>query len=170
MSHNSLDNSLDQNKQIYESLLGAKFLRAFLECNDKMQEVVRDMLDVLNDPETDEDDRQMALATLAEALFPQYHNGELGLDYEASEEEAASKFPEFREVVDELNREESTFADNLDRIMREKGISQTDLAKGIGVGQPAISNMLSRNCRPQRRTIQRLSEALGVKPDDLWPE
>ncbi len=168
MSHDTLSASLDQNKLAYESLLGAKFLRAYLECSDEMQEVARDTLEMLNDPEIDEEDRQMSLATLADALFPNYYKGELGLDYEKSEKEAADKFPEFREVVDELDREEAFFSDNLERIMREKSISQTELAQRVGVGQPAISNMLSRNCRPQRRTIQRLAEALGVQPEDLW--
>lgn len=168
MFQDTLSHSLDQNKQIYESLLGAKFLRAYLECNDEIQEVVRDTLDILNDPEIDEGDREMSLATLADALFPNYHQGELGLDYEESEEEATNKFPEFQTVVDELDREEASFSDNLGRIMSERNISQTELAQSIGVGQPAVSNMLARNCRPQRRTIQRLAEALGVQPEDLW--
>jgi len=170
MSQDTLIASLDQNKLAYESLLGAKFLCAYLECSDEMQEVVRDTLEMLNDPEIDEEDRQMSLVTLADALLPNYHKGELGLDYEKSEREAADKFPEFRELVDELDREEASFSGNLERVMGERGISQTELAQKIGVGQPAISNMLARNCRPQRRTIERLAEALGVQPEDLWGE
>jgi lambda repressor-like predicted transcriptional regulator len=169
MPQDTLSDSLDQNKQVYESLLGAKFLRAYLECNDEMQEVVRETLDILSDPETDEDDRQMSLATLADAIFPNHHNGQLGLDYEESEREAAREYPEFQQVVDEMDREEASFSDNLQRIMSQKNVSQTELADKIGVGQPAISNMLSRSCRPQQRTIQRLAQALEVHPDKLWP-
>ena len=48
-------------------------------------------------------------------------------------------------------------------------MTQEQLAAKIGVGQPAISNMLNRQCRPQRRTVKRLATALDVSPEDLWP-
>ncbi len=48
-------------------------------------------------------------------------------------------------------------------------MSQVELAAAIGVGQPAISMMLSRNCRPQRRTVECIARALEVTPNDLWP-
>jgi len=43
------------------------------------------------------------------------------------------------------------------------------LAEKIGVGQPAISMMLQRQCRPQKRTVMRIAEALGVSAEELWP-
>lgn len=48
-------------------------------------------------------------------------------------------------------------------------MTQDQLAEKIGVGQPAISMMLKRQCRPQKRTVQRLAEALGVAAEELWP-
>ncbi len=36
--------------------------------------------------------------------------------------------------------------------------------------QPAISQMLNRNCRPQKKTILRLAQALDVLPQELWPD
>ena len=68
-----------------------------------------------------------------------------------------------------MNREEDAFAQRLRKLMDEKGMTQTTLAEQLGIGQSAISNMLHRQCRPQRRTVIRLAEALGVSSDDLWP-
>ncbi len=30
--------------------------------------------------------------------------------------------------------------------------------------------MLNRTCRPQKKTIVKLAEALNVQPSDLWPD
>jgi transcriptional regulator with XRE-family HTH domain len=48
-------------------------------------------------------------------------------------------------------------------------MTQAQLADKLGLGQPAISMMLQRNCRPQKRTVVRLADALGVAPEELWP-
>ncbi|MFN9292273.1 MAG: helix-turn-helix domain-containing protein, partial [Planctomyces sp.] len=69
----------------------------------------------------------------------------------------------------ELDAEEATFAERLRAIMEAKNVSQEQLALLTGVGQPAISNMLKRQCRPQRRTIVRLAQALDVAESELWP-
>jgi len=149
-------------------LQATKFLRAYLECSDEIQAGIRDMLELLNDPNTDEDDRDMTLFTLADALFPNPHDGKLGLDLEESERLGAGYSEEMDTAVRELNQEEESFAVRLRDAMANRGINQEELAEKIGVGQPAISNMLKRHCRPQRRTILRLAEALGVTPQDLW--
>jgi transcriptional regulator with XRE-family HTH domain len=54
--------------------------------------------------------------------------------------------------------------------MERKNISQAELAKAIGVSQPAISLLLARKCRPQRRTVEKLAEALNVETRELWLE
>jgi len=152
-----------------ELLMGAKFLRAYLECSDKIQSGIREMLDVLNDPETDEDEREMTLFTLADALFPNPHNGKLGMDLEESERMGAGYSQEARHAIDEMDREEESFAERLQDAMNKQGLTQAELAEKVGIQQPAISNMLLRQCRPQRRTVARFAEALGLLPDDLWP-
>jgi len=48
-------------------------------------------------------------------------------------------------------------------------MTQEELAEKTGVGQPAISNMLNRQCRPQHRTVRRFADALGISPEELWP-
>jgi transcriptional regulator with XRE-family HTH domain len=69
-----------------------------------------------------------------------------------------------------MDQEEASFADRLRSLMEKKGLTQEQLAAKVGVGQPAISMMLQRNCRPQRRTVLRLAEAFGVSPEELWPK
>lgn len=145
------------------------FLHTFAECSDDIQKGILDMLEILDNPESDEDDRALAIHTLADALFPNPHNGKLGMDLEESESMGARYSDETRQVLEEMDAEESLFAERLERLLKERGMSQARLAELIGVGQPAISNMLKRQCRPQRRTVVRIAEALGVSPKDLWP-
>ncbi len=150
-------------------LQAANFLRAYVECSDEIQAGIRGMLEILNDPKTDEDDRNMTLITLADALFPNPHDGKLGMDLEESEELGAEYSEEMQTAVDEMDRQEETFAARLRMAMEAQGITQEQLAERTGVGQPAISNMLNRQCRPQRRTVLRLAEALSAAPQELWP-
>jgi lambda repressor-like predicted transcriptional regulator len=150
-------------------LHAAKFLRAYLECSDEIQAGIRELLDILNDPETDEDDRDATLFTLADALFPNRHEGRLGMDLEESEQLGADFSDEMRQAVEELDREEETFAKRLRAVMEQRGLNQEALAAKLGIGQPAISNMLKRQCRPQRRTVLRFAEVLEVSPEELWP-
>ena len=162
--------TLHDDVQKLQMLQASKFLRAYLECSGEVQSEIRDLLDVLNDPETDEDDRDMTLSTLADALFPNPYDGKLGMDLEESERLGVSQSEEMRHAVEEMDREEGTFAQRLGEFMDEKGMTQTTLAEQLGIGQSAISNMLHRQCRPQRRTVIRLAEALGVSPGDPWPD
>lgn len=151
------------------SLLFAKFFHGFMECSDEIQAAVREMIEIVVDPESEEDERKMALATIADALFPNRDDGEIGVELEESERMGAEYSDETRQVLDEMDQEETTFAQRLRTMMTEKRMTQADLAERIGVGQPAISMMLNRQCRPQRRTIIQLAEALGVAPQELWP-
>jgi len=146
-----------------------KFLHAYLECSNEIQEGIKEMLEIIFDPDSTEQERDMAMATIADALYPNPHNGQLGMDLEESESETPEHVPELGAVLKELDDEEATFAKNLKRAMFEREVTQKRLAEKIGVSQPAISNMLNRQCRPQRRTIERLSEALNVAASDLWP-
>jgi len=58
----------------------------------------------------------------------------------------------------------------LSKLLMEKNITQEELADRIGCTQSAISKMLTRNARPRRTTIFKLSEALKVEPTELWPQ
>ncbi len=161
--------TLETNIQKLQMLQAAQFLRAYLECSDEIQTDIRAMLDILTDPETDEDDCEMTLMTLADALFPNPHEGRMGMDLQESERLGASHSEEMRRAVDEMDKEEATFAQRLRDIMEREGVTQQTLAEKLGIRQSAISNMLNRQCRPQRRTVLRLAESLDVAPTDLWP-
>lgn len=69
-----------------------------------------------------------------------------------------------------MARQEAAFVDAVQKIMKERGITQKTLAEKTGVGQPAVSMILSRKCRPQRGTVQKVAKALGVDAKRLWTE
>lgn len=144
-------------------------LHAFMECSDQVQADIRELVKLLNDPTIDSDDRYSICLTLADALFPNPHKGKLGIDLEESERLGAEASDEMRQAVAELDQEEATFSERLGNEMKQRGISQEALAEMVGIGQPAISNILNRKSRPQRRTVVKFADALGVSPEDLWP-
>ena len=147
--------------------IGAKLLRAYLECGDELQHHAREMVSILSAEETDEDERAMALHTLAQIFFPE--RTDCAVTVEHLDECSAAHQADGVAAISQLDLEERTFAERLEAFMRERGVSQHDLASRIGVSQPAISLMLKRQCRPQRRTVSRIAAALGVAEHDLWP-
>jgi lambda repressor-like predicted transcriptional regulator len=143
---------------------------ALEECNLELREEAINLFKQLNSGELDEGERYATLALLAEILFPNADDKGLpGLDLEEAEEIAKEISPEAKEALYRMDREEATFAERLCDCMKKNGVTQEQLAEQIGVGQPAISMMLQRACRPQKRTVYRLAEALGVSPEELWP-
>ncbi len=151
------------------SSIFAKCFRAYLECDEQVQGVIREMIQIMNSPDSDEQEREMALGTLAEALFPEYDGAHLGIDIEEANKGCVENSPDGAEAQAELDQQEQAFADRLKEVMQRKGMTQAQLAERAGVQQPAISMMLNRNCRPQQRTVRKLAEALGVSPQELWP-
>ena len=113
--------------------------------------------------EADEDQKRRAIHTILEALFPS-----LAVDATEGMDQMRS-LPESQAYEREMDAQEETFADRLKATMQRKGWNQEKLAERTGVGQPAISNMLNRQSRPQTRTVFRLAEALDVPPEELWP-
>ncbi|MCZ2343233.1 MAG: helix-turn-helix domain-containing protein [Bacteroidales bacterium] len=149
----------------------APLFQAFLECSNALQQHAKTMFAVFRDPEATDEDRYLAAATLADILYPNTHEGDklLGLDLATAEQIAKTHHPEARAVLDQMDAEEATFAARLEKAMAARNITQTELARRIGVGQPAIANLLNRECRPQKRTVARLAEALDMAPTELWP-
>lgn len=163
-------NNLTDQDQMNNILGAAPLLMAFIECSNELQLHAKEMLTILQDPEADSEDRDLALMTLADILFPNTHEGDqmLGLDMKIAEE-LARDTTESKLVLEQMDEEESTFARKLESIMADRGLTQAELASRIGVGQSAIAMMLKRECRPQKRTIRRLAEGLQVSPCELWP-
>jgi lambda repressor-like predicted transcriptional regulator len=150
-------------------LRSAPLFQAYLECSDELQAHARKLFAALSDPQTDADDRALAAMTLADVLFPNPHEGELGSDLQECEAQGSQYSAETRETLERMDREEATFAERLRAVMESRGMTQVELARRIGVGQSAVAMMLQRECRPQRRTVVRMAEALEVAPRELWP-
>src|SRR5215210_7455140 len=85
------------------SRMFAHIFQAYLECDPAIQEVIREMVAIVNDPDVDEDDRAMALATLDEALFPTHSpfDGQLGLDLVDLERHATGAEAAAQEAMDQ---------------------------------------------------------------------
>lgn len=147
-----------------------RFGWALAECSDAVQEVVVRLLGVVKNPRTTAVERQRALMTIADALFPNSESGEYGLDLIASEANAAAESLPLAREVQRMNTQEAAFADRVRELMKTRQISQQELAARAGCSQPAISQMLNRTCRPQKKTILKLAEALNVQARDLWPD
>lgn len=56
------------------------------------------------------------------------------------------------------------------KLRQEHGMSQTELAKKVGVGQAHISDIELNHNAPSMDVLVRLAEALGVTVDDLLNE
>lgn len=147
-----------------------RFGRALAECSNAVQEVVVRQLGIVKTPRTTAVERQQALMTIANALFSKSESGECGLDLIASEANAAAESLPLAHEVQGKNTQESAFADRVRELMETKRISQQELAARAGCSQPAISQMLNRTCRPRKKTILKLAEALNVQARDLWPD
>ncbi|HEX8202913.1 MAG TPA: helix-turn-helix transcriptional regulator, partial [Isosphaeraceae bacterium] len=99
----------------------------------EIRAVIREMVAILNDPDVDEDDRAMALATMDEALFPTHSpfDGRLGVDLADLERHATGEEAAIQETMD---REEALFAARVESLLKERGMTQAQLAEAIGVG------------------------------------
>jgi lambda repressor-like predicted transcriptional regulator len=152
------------------SQMFARLLGTFKECSDEIQSVIVDMAGVYNSSDATEDEKEAALSTIAEALFPSQHHGILGVCLETCKEELRTS-PDLgvRTLLKQMDSEQSSFSDRVTALLDEKMMSQSDLAAAIGVKQPAISMLLSRECRPQRRTVEKIAAALKVSPEEIWP-
>jgi lambda repressor-like predicted transcriptional regulator len=159
----------DINNLVTDILRSAPLFQAYLECSDELQAHARKLFATITDPQTDDDDRALAAMTLADVLFPNPSKGELGSDLKECEAMGAQYSAETRETLERMVQEEATFAERLRAAMRARGVTQVQLAERIGVGQSAIAMMLQRECRPQRRTVLCMAEALQVSPQELWP-
>jgi lambda repressor-like predicted transcriptional regulator len=148
------------------SRMFADVFQAYMECSDEIQQAIREMVDIVHSVDATEDERDAAIVTIAEALFPSKHKGTLGMDLQECPQRANQ---EVKDVLKTMSREEATFSERLAALLEVKGVTQEELAKAIGVGQPAISMMLARNCRPQRRTVEKIAKALKVSPEEVWP-
>ena len=60
----------------------ADAFQAYLECGDEIQAAIREMVKIVHSADATTEEREAALATVAEALFPSKYNGTLGIALE----------------------------------------------------------------------------------------
>ena len=148
----------------------APIILALQECSTELRDEAFILFGNLASGELDTSEQLRTVTLLTEILFPNTDlTGLPGLDLLEAEQIAPSQNPEAQGVLDDMNKEEATFAIKLQSLLSERGWTQAQLAEKVGLGQPAISMMLQRNCRPQKKTILRFAEALQVEPVELWP-
>ena len=151
-------------------LASGPIVLALQECSVELRTEAIGLFEDLQSGELDAYQTRATLALLAEILFPDADAAGLpGLDLVEIESLAPTQNPEAASVLEKMDQEETTFAENLQRFMAERQLTQVQLAEKVGLGQPAISMMLHRACRPQKKTIRRFAEALDVAPTALWP-
>ena len=178
-----LHKNMSEQDAVTHILGSAHMLQAFMECSDKLRSHAKKMVRAITDPESDEEDRYLAAVTLYELLMPYENEGDgvygMGLEY-AENFVKEHSYPAgslgaidcdaTAAVLREMDSQEATFAERLAGIMADRKLTQTEVARLTGVGQPAIAMMLKRECRPQQRTVAKLANGLGVTPGELWPE
>jgi hypothetical protein len=145
----------------------AEVLPAFDQATAELQGVVREASRTINDPLATTEEREQANATIARILFSLKGAGTLG---EPLGKEERRDLERGRAAQQRRDRQQVFFAERLEILLREKNLTQTALAEKVGVGQPAISMMLSRRCCPRRRTVEKIAEALDVAVSELWQE
>jgi len=147
------------------------FFAALTECSDQLRSNAERLMAIIDDPESLPGDKGRAWHTLLDQfrLLPDTE-GRYGMDLAHSEAGAAEKFPALQSEVEKMNSQEAQFAERLRQIMKNKHITQQELAKRIDCSQPAISQMLNRKCRPQRATLEKIAAAVAVDVRELWPD
>jgi lambda repressor-like predicted transcriptional regulator len=148
----------------------APIILALCECEEELRKGAIELFQQLASGQLDQEQRFATTALIAEILFPNTDDkGIPGLDLVEAEEIAPKAKPESKAVLAQMDKDEEFFARRLGELMEAKHFSQAELAAKVGIGQPAVSMMLNRTCRPQRKTVLRFAEALGVVPEELWP-
>ncbi len=66
-----------------------------------------------------------------------------------------------------MKREAEKLGKNLKRIRTEKGISQGDIARSLGVSRGFVSNIENGKTNPTLSTITRIADAIEVTTDKL---
>lgn len=66
-----------------------------------------------------------------------------------------------------MQHEQIKLGKNLKRIRTEKGISQGDIARTLGVGRSFITNIENGKTNPTLATIAKLAKAIGISVGDL---
>ena len=124
--YDSSNESCNREMERVEAHFFACIFRAYLESSDEVQGVIKDMVCIVSKCSTaSAEEREAALDTLVEALFPTTHGGELGIDL--GDDWLDEQDDDGKRIHHQMQNEEEVFANNLSRIMKEKKITQEAL-------------------------------------------
>jgi len=140
-----------------------------LQESEQFRRTLLTMLELIESEETSYADRKRAVSTIRDALSLHESKENFGIRLSQLELGVATRSRAVDYAASELESQEEKFAEKLKELMKARAITQTELASRVGCSQPAISQMLKRQCRPQRITILNLAAALDVEPKTLWP-
>lgn len=66
-----------------------------------------------------------------------------------------------------MKSESQKLGRNLKRIRKEKGITQGDIVRALGMDRAFVSNIENGKTNPTLATITKLAKAVGVSTDEL---
>lgn len=77
-------------------------------------------------------------------------------------------------IIDREGKElmsKQDISQQLAKLMRENGVSQSGLSRGCGVPQPTINRILNEKTKePRRESVVRIAKFFGVEPESLYQE
>lgn len=135
----------------------------------ELRRMVEGMLDIIENPDSVHNDRKRACGTIRDILAA-HDEGQFAINLAAHEYNEAANDSAADHRATHLDSQEAAFAEKLRDLMRARAMTQAELASRVGCSQPAISQMLKRQCRPQKTTILKLASALGVDARHLWTD
>ena len=108
------------------------FVRAIMECSDQLRADAEKLMAIVDDVNNAADERGRAWNT----LLDQFHllpddEGRYGMDLVRSESAAAEEFPMLAREVAIMDDQEAQFAERLRKLMKDKCITQKQLAKSV---------------------------------------
>ena len=70
-------------------------------------------------------------------------------------------------IVEDMKSESAKLGKNLKRIRTEKGITQGDIVRTLGISRSFVSNIENGKTNPTLSTISSIAKALSVSTDEL---
>lgn len=64
----------------------------------------------------------------------------------------------------------TAFGERLVATLQSKGMSDSELAKALGIAQPNIHTLKYKTDRPRHKTVVKIAKALGVSAEVLLPQ
>jgi len=114
-------------------------------------------------PKADEKEKGEIFETMVELLFPEDHIGGVSKTASITDRDAAARVEKCREQIGKQIKE----------LRESQHLTQDELAEKAGIPQSHVCRLERGKHTPTHVTIEKIAEALGVKPSDIdvgYPE